>query len=796
MADRPDPRELVIGAADRFEFRLFGRFAAVDLRDGGDITPRGRKARALIAFMLTEQGRVPRERLAALLWSERGQAQAQASLRQCLLELRPLTAGFEPFLQVDRTHVELGGASATDLQRIALAAQAGACDELAALLGRGVMLLEDLDGIDPAFDEWLRNVRTRRGEVIAEAGRAAAGRTLGGGDAGAALRLCQELLRIDPLDEGAARIGMKAAAAAGQKQVAHRIYHAVSSALQTELGSAPEAETQAVYRALSAPCVEPPPRLEKKPPEAPPAAPVEGAADDVPMAPAAAAGSRRAPARAIIIGVIALILIGAVAAMLWRSGRAANGPSIVAVVAQPGSGSEAMAAQLLVDLDRLAGTRSNALRVTERMQEADYVVRIAALEAGERPRMDLSLVAGGSGEILWSSSVEPPPGRNLELRPQASAKLGQMLLCALRTPGFRGQLPVAAMRLYMSACERMEDVPDERQVALLRQVTEAAPEFAQGWADLAMAEAGLLNARSFSSQAQGPQAEALMAAAQTHIARARELEPANPSAFVAEAELLGRWQWAERLALIERALQTAPEEPRLHDRHADALFQVGRLTDAIQAAERAAALDPLSVGSRATLIAALAHAGNVERARRELAEAERIWPGSDQLAGVRFSMELRYGDARLAQQMIDRGEASLGGPNGGFGGPQILMRARLDPTPENVAALVRFASTETRSAPHAVALRMQALGQFGAVEEFFGLADQPGVIHNLRGATEVLFRPHMKPFRDDARFPALAARLGLLHYWQASGHWPDFCADPRLPYDCREHAAKLVGARQ
>jgi len=42
----------------------------------------------------------------------------------------------------------------------------------------------------------------------------------------------------------------------------------------------------------------------------------------------------------------------------------------------------------------------------------------------------------------------------------------------------------------------------------------------------------------------------------------------------------------------------------------------------------------------------------------------------------------------------------------------------------------------------------------------------------------------------------LARRLGLLQYWHSSGHWPDFCADPQLPYDCRAEAHRLLAARR
>jgi hypothetical protein len=38
----------------------------------------------------------------------------------------------------------------------------------------------------------------------------------------------------------------------------------------------------------------------------------------------------------------------------------------------------------------------------------------------------------------------------------------------------------------------------------------------------------------------------------------------------------------------------------------------------------------------------------------------------------------------------------------------------------------------------------------------------------------------------------LAARAGLVDYWKTSGHWPDFCSMPDLPYDCRKEAARLA----
>ena len=89
---------------------------------------------------------------------------------------------------------------------------------------------------------------------------------------------------------------------------------------------------------------------------------------------------------------------------------------------------------------------------------------------------------------------------------------------------------------------------------------------------------------------------------------------------------------------------------------------------------------------------------------------------------------------------------------------------------------------------------LQTLGHFGRVDEAYRAMAPPQILPWI--GTEVLFRPQMRSVRNDPRFIALAARLGLLAYWQNAGIWPDFCLDPALPYDCRAEAAKLAPSRR
>src|SRR3954447_18719149 len=74
---RPELRVCVIGA-----FRVL-------THDGQDLTPRGRKARAVLAILaLPPPRRRSRPALQDKLWSDRGPEQGAASLRQTLTEIR------------------------------------------------------------------------------------------------------------------------------------------------------------------------------------------------------------------------------------------------------------------------------------------------------------------------------------------------------------------------------------------------------------------------------------------------------------------------------------------------------------------------------------------------------------------------------------------------------------------------------------------------------------------------------------------------------------------------------------
>src|SRR6266699_1461288 len=76
------------GGRPGLRIALIGAFRVL-APDGEDLTPRGRKARALLAILaLTPTRRRSRPALQDKLWSDRGPEQGAASLRQTLTEIR------------------------------------------------------------------------------------------------------------------------------------------------------------------------------------------------------------------------------------------------------------------------------------------------------------------------------------------------------------------------------------------------------------------------------------------------------------------------------------------------------------------------------------------------------------------------------------------------------------------------------------------------------------------------------------------------------------------------------------
>ncbi|HEX6120596.1 MAG TPA: BTAD domain-containing putative transcriptional regulator, partial [Dongiaceae bacterium] len=214
----------------------------------------GRRERALLAYLAMPAGESrSRDKLAGILWSERGDKQARDSLKQAMLRLRKAVDGMRPAaLLSDREFVTLDPAAVSvDVAEFERLTGEGTPDSIgrAMSLYRGD-LLDGLDLRDPSFEEWVLMERQRLRDLARGALAALLARHMADGARDQAAGVARRLVSLDPLREDAHRALMRIYAEQGQTALALKQYQTCRDRLQLELGVKPEPETERLYQSI------------------------------------------------------------------------------------------------------------------------------------------------------------------------------------------------------------------------------------------------------------------------------------------------------------------------------------------------------------------------------------------------------------------------------------------------------------------------------------------------------------------------------------------------------------------
>jgi DNA-binding SARP family transcriptional activator len=236
----------------QFRVCCLGNFRLVEAGSGTDMTPASRKARALIGYLCIVGKPVARERLASLLWGDRGDEQARASLRQAIYELRSMLAG-NHLLKLERDTVAITEDVGTDMAVLLAAAQSGDLQSLGSQLSewRGEFF-EDMPSIDESFDAWLQSERLRVQENLVHAAADAARAGMARGEIDAARKIVAQLQQRDGTNEIVLRLALELDHRAGDTAALRRRYERFCELLKFQLDAAPAAKTQRLYHDLIA----------------------------------------------------------------------------------------------------------------------------------------------------------------------------------------------------------------------------------------------------------------------------------------------------------------------------------------------------------------------------------------------------------------------------------------------------------------------------------------------------------------------------------------------------------------
>jgi DNA-binding SARP family transcriptional activator len=222
---------------------------------GDDVLPRAKKACAALGYLCLSFGtRVPRARLASMLWDRVDDAQARASFRQAVKEMASAMGSLSPeLITTGRASIRFN-TDACWIDALALlesSSSDAARADLAVLCGGE--LLEGLDEVSTPFGQWLADERIRFKERLKEPLDTVLQKIDGPGfDAEQLAAVARRLISYDPTHQGASRALMRALAKLGQRDEALQEYERCRHALMKGFHVKPSIESERLYETIRA----------------------------------------------------------------------------------------------------------------------------------------------------------------------------------------------------------------------------------------------------------------------------------------------------------------------------------------------------------------------------------------------------------------------------------------------------------------------------------------------------------------------------------------------------------------
>jgi DNA-binding SARP family transcriptional activator/TolB-like protein len=793
----------------KFRVCCLGAIKLVEAGSGTDMTPTSRKTRALLGYLCIVGKPVGRERLSALLWGDRGDEQARASLRQAIYELRSLLGG-DRLLKVERDTVAIGDDVGTDVAEILATAGSGDLEQLAQALSawRGDFF-EDLPSIDSSFDSWLQAERPRVQESLVSAATEAAKSGMERGESDAARKIVNLLQQHDGTNEVALRLGLRLDYRAGDSGALHRRYERFRELLKSELDAAPAAESQRLFDELTAPSAKQPDATtvseantieqpagatrqigESEPDTATPViVPTAGDADvQTGSSDARVRAGRLKRTVAIAVVVACLCVIGIA---IWRILPSRQEP-LLAIMPFQNLSTDRAARTLAAGIsDEIATSlkQTGRIRIASISSDRDagaphppaatHVLSGSVERIGDRIHVIAQLMDIRDDDVIWSHAYDRAMEQAPELRRDIGSQITGALTRLLSSGSFGDALHLssAAHDHYLKGRELLLRNDPREAGAELETSIGLAPDFASAWSTLATAR--LLLATNLFAGREKSSAPPVANAARMAAERALALDPGNGEALGILAMLIPASHLEEIDRRFQRALRSAPDNAQLLGWHGEFLMFVGRNHEALNELKRAYILNSAIPSIAPDLVRASLNTGRIDEARDVMDLVDR--EHDDRLRVPFYFLRLKYflykHDWFGLATYLNTPPAHLSPAVAGFFGlcRQTAIAFATHQTDKFEGLRTRWRSEPPVDLDDAVEF-LSALGDDDAA-----LAMVQSAVTSRRNTVflsdpqwETLFAPDLVPLRSDARVPVLLAQWGLTDYWRATNHPPDY----------------------
>lgn len=440
------------------------------------------------------------------------------------------------------------------------------------------------------------------------------------------------------------------------------------------------------------------------------------------------------------------------------------------------------------NLGVIGRTSSFQFRGANKAEAADrlkcsHVVDGVIRRGGETVRISAHMMESHSRETLWSQRFDRSLTDILAVQDEIAENIAGALNRTFERTSTQ-KIESEVFDLYLRAIPNAYS-PNELAagVALLEVATRRAPHFIEAWGRLAYLRGFLHVYLPFSERAQS--AERVVREASHALA----LDAENVDALAARCLVTRPFG---DFVTFDRFLSRLCASPGTGDgkRYTGWLLRhTGRLRESLEVTQRTFALDSMDSMSINLMALAYMACGRPDAAAPLYADlVERFpsmnFPISSLLRAYVFLEDWEAVDRMLA--------IAATRPLREFQDTIPFVRARRDPTGEaRVAWRKEFEDRIARTGAVDLA-RLVYAAHLGFVDEAYIAAKTcrlgpAGAADDIMGPdgyrTALLFEANMPELRNDRRFPALCARLGLVDVWLDTGKWPD-CAD-EVPYGFR-----------
>jgi len=416
-----------------------------------------------------------------------------------------------------------------------------------------------------------------------------------------------------------------------------------------------------------------------------------------------------------------------------------------------------------------AGDRNSA--------NSPFVMDGSISRLGPAVRFTVNLKNQRSGVVLWSHAYEHEEADAVAAR-QAAVGASQVVRCGLwGASSYKKRISDQALSLYLKWCNEhwTGSTSETAELDAARRLTVALPDFSFGWSALALATVPL-------AARQSAEAGQLRQQGTAAAHKAMRLDSQNPEGFMALAGLLPQGHYAEREALLKKALSVRPTECGCERQaYGDFLASVGRMQEAVEQYERARDMRPLAPFSNLRFSQALYIVGRNEEADRVLRSTLELWPDATSLRLLKIKSALwtrRYDEAIAELRAPDLPLTStqrqaLASAFAALKSSNPALRAR------SVADLQNFAA-DPRYNDKVVVGTLAALGdRAAALQAASNLVRSRGLFD-----VEVLFEPNMAAASAEPGYAEFVRKLGLVSYWRSASSPPDICRDAAKPRFC------------